>query len=115
MGPQRAAIVNSVAGDEKAPLVIARSRASRRFSAPTGSGNASANCASAEPSSVWSMTQFTVLRRLTDHAQAGVRGDSDVGEPQNQGGRLGVRHGHVAQVAPAAVTSRPYRSRASVR
>ena len=53
--------------------------------------------------------------RLTDHAQAGVGGDSDVGEPQNQGGRLGVRHGHVAQVAPAAVTSRPYRSRASVR
>ena len=36
--------------------------------------------------------------RLTDHAQARVGGDPDVGEPQNQGGRLGVRHGHVAQV-----------------
>ena len=35
----------------------------------------------------WSTDPGDRSRRLPDHAQAGVCGDADVGEPQNQGGR----------------------------
>ena len=82
--PSVRAIVNSVAGEAKAPLVIARSSASRRVSL-----------------SIWIRQcagQFVLrsaqrrlldhprhsLRRLPHHTQADVRGDSDIGESKYQ-------------------------------
>ncbi len=50
--------------------------------------------------------------RLADDPQAGIGGDPDIGEPQDQCRCL---HGHVDHAAPSAVTSRPYRSNASSR
>jgi len=46
---------------------------------------------------------------LSDHPEAGVGGDADVGEAQDEG------YGHVDQVASSAVTSHPYRSDANAR
>ena len=46
---------------------------------------------------------------LSDHPKAGVGGDADVGEAQDEG------YGHVDQAASSAVTSHPYRSDANAR
>ena len=48
-------------------------------------------------------------RRLSDHSQAGVSGDADVGEAKDEG------YGHVDQAASSAVTSQLYRSNARAR
>ena len=46
-------------------------------------------------------------RWLSDDAQAGVGGDADVSEPQNQCLPRGGAHGHVDQATSSAVMSRP--------
>ena len=102
-------MASSVAGAANGPVAMARSTASRRVSDARGSGRAVASWSSAATRSDSCIAQVTVLVRLSDHPEAGVGGDADVGEAQDEG------YGHVDQAASSAVTSHPYRSNANAR
>ena len=71
--------------DAKGPVATARSTASRWVSAPRGSGSACASWSSAATRVGSSHHPGDRARRCSDDAEAGVGGDADVGEPQNQG------------------------------